>query len=133
MVVENSIPNRRFLEAIEYFRNNTSEEDTVIVIPEGGSINFFAERKNPVSRYTLAPPVFDIYGEETVISEFREADADYIVLVQRDNTEHGARAFGIDYAKRLEAWIKGHYELVRLIGPYPFTAREYGIAIFKKK
>ncbi|MCX5667175.1 MAG: hypothetical protein NTY34_02550 [Candidatus Omnitrophica bacterium] len=121
------------LEAIVYLRENTNRDAKVIVVPEGGAISFFSGRENPLKYSCIMPQNFGITSEDKIISQFSESHADYIVIVARDTSEYGASSFGVDYAIVLNSWIKKNYELLKLIGPYPFTTNHYGIAIFKKK
>jgi hypothetical protein len=129
----NDYISKRYWQAIAYLAKNTTKDDTVIVVPQGESISFFSERRNPLRYFTLQPPFFKMTDENRIILQFSESHADYIVIVQVDTTQYGATSFGIDYAKKLNIWIKENYQLVKLIGPYPFTSEEFGIAIFKRK
>jgi len=124
---------RRCWEAIDYLNKNTDKQDTVIVLPEGGGINFFSERKNPLRYANIMPQNISMAGEDKIISQVFESHADYIVITQRSTLEYGAASFGVDYAINLNSWIKENYELIKLFGPYPYTSDEFGIALFKRK
>ena len=129
----NTARTKRFWEAIVYLKENTAPEDTVVVLPEGVGLNFFAQRENPTGYPNFSPPIFRLLGEQNMISRFRQVAVDYIVIVHRLSFEYSLPAFGIHYGKEIYAWIIDNYRLVKLIGPYPFTSDEFGIAIFKKK
>ena len=58
---------------------------------------------------------------------------DYIALVHRTCDEFGHPFFGTHYAKKIYSWIKDNYQLTKLIGPYPFTTEEFGVAIYEKR
>jgi hypothetical protein len=129
----NDVVYKRCAETIRYLEKNTEKTDRVIIIPEACGISFFSERKNPLKYYEVVPPIVDGIGENQLISQFSQSQADYIVMTRFETSLYGRASFGIDYAIKLNEWIKENYELVKLIGPYPFTSSEFGIAILKKK
>lgn len=128
-----TLKTKRFWETVNYLRNNTAKDDKVVAFTETAAINFFSHRENPLKYYTFVPPLFDRIGEEKIISMFSAAEVDYIVIMHRPTHEFGSPFFGIDYAKKMYAWILNNYTQVKLIGPYPFTSSEFGVAIFRKK
>jgi hypothetical protein len=129
----NNLRTIRFWQTVGYFLSKTSADARVVVVPEGIGINFFSNRQNPSPYLYLGPDSFKIYNEDNIIRDLRSAGVDYFVLVTRSTEEHGLAFFGIDYAKMLYKWILHDYELVQQYGPYPFTSREFGVAIFKRK
>ena len=123
----------RYWEAVEYIRNNIPEDATVVVMPEGVGINFFTSRKNPSRYYTFVPPCCIRIGEGHMIAELSRYNIDYFVIVQRTTAEYRYPFFGVDYGKKIFSWINQHYEVIKQFGPMPFTSKEFGIAIFKRK
>ena len=123
----------RVYEAIDYLLKNSKPDDTVEVMPEGFGINFLSRRRRAMPYSSYQPDVFRIFGEEKIISDFTDARVDYIVITARDCGEFGSKAFGVTYAQKFHAWILTNYDMVARFGPYPFTAPEFGTAIFKKK
>ena len=62
-----------------------------------------------------------------------EADPpDYVLLVHRNNAEHGARFFGVDFAQETRRWIDRNYTLRATFGQRPFAGRRFGIAILAR-
>jgi hypothetical protein len=125
----------RIKELIDYLKNNTKQGETLVVIPEGASINFLAQRKNPLYYYSYLP--VDLFGskdaEKNVIAGLEENKVDYIAFLKRDTTEYGYPVFGKDYAMDIFSYISTRYDLDRVFGSFPFTAPQYGIALFKRK
>jgi len=119
--------------AVDYLEKNTKLSDTVLVVPEGIGINFFAGRKNPTPYLYLHPSHVRAFGEEKIIGDLRRSKVDCIIFCARNTAEQGSPYFGFTYAKNIYAWILGNYTLVRKFGPYPFTSSEFGIAVFKRK
>jgi len=123
----------RYWETIVYLRENTSRDDTIVVLPEGIGINFFSNRENPTGYCNFTPPVCELISEEKIIDRFEKTSIDYILIVNRETREYGFPHFGVDYGKKIDFWIKKHYRSEKLIGPYPFTEPEFSAALFKKK
>jgi hypothetical protein len=122
----------KIMDAVRYLRTDTPTDATVTVLPECHSINFFSDRKDPLPFAVYMPMTFEMFGEDDMISRFRTAKVDYIVLVSRWTPEQGKRSFGIDYALRFHEWIRQNYTVAKQFGPYPFTSDEFGIAILKR-
>jgi hypothetical protein len=127
---------KMFRETVAYLKENTPANAKVVVVPEGASINFFSGRRNHLKYSYFTPVAIWTIGEEKIIASFKAAPADYIVLIFRPTREAGAgsASFGIDYARKLYAWIRANYKLIKQFGPFPFTQRTFTIstAIFKK-
>ncbi len=123
----------RFWSALLYLEDNTSKDDTVLVFPEGASINFFAERPYPSKYHTFLPPDIETIGEDRIVSELAGSKIDYVVILTRNTAEYGYSAFGFDYAKKIYAWINKNYETVKQFGPLPNTTKEFGVEILRKK
>jgi len=119
---------------IEYLVQNTDENKTLAVFPEGLTINFLAKRKNPLYYYTYLP--LDLARSEIVeklIKDMESEKVDYVVINQRRTDEYGYPVFGKDYAQAVWKYIVNNYELSKQFGSLPFTREEYGIALFKRK
>jgi len=117
---------------IDYLKANTAGTETVVALPEGEGINFFAERENPMPYLTFIPGTFLCQGEDVVLSEFKKHAPDYVVVVHRPTYEYGYLYFGIHYAQRLYAWVLENYRLVKVTGAPPFTSERFGTAIYKR-
>lgn len=134
LYVFNNAREKRNKELIEFLIENTAKEASLVVFPEGLTINFLSERKNPLYYYTYLP--FDLVREEVaenIISEMENEKVDYIVLVQRDTAEFGYYIFGKDYGESIWKYILEKYLPYKQFGPFPFTTQDYGIALFKRK
>jgi len=123
---------KKFWETVDYLSKNTYKDDKVVVVPGGIGINFFSHRENPLGHIYFIPPTFKYIGEEKLVSMFAEYDIDYIVVISWVTLEYGDAFFGIHYGKKLYSWILDNYQLIKLIGPYPFTSSDFGVAIFRR-
>ena len=110
-----------------------SEKDTFIVLPEGVMINYLTRRCNPSRYFEFTPNIVEAIGEKNIVDEISSARPSFILLSEKDTSEHGARYFGTDYALNISSWIKNNYDKVALIGLEPLTGNGFGIIIAKKK
>ncbi len=123
---------RRFWEAVDYLKSLPKDEK-VVVFPEGVGLNFFSLRDTPLRYPAFLPQELAVIGEDNVIRLLDKHKVDYIVIVGQQAEEYNnLRFFGIDYGRKINSWIQNNYKLARMIGPYPFTSSEFGVAIFRR-
>jgi hypothetical protein len=99
-----------FAEAISYIRKETSPNDYVAVMPEGTSLNFFSERRNPLREEITTPGFLDNIGEERAIKQLQQTNTKLIFIANRATSEFGPIRFGQDYCQQLMNWINENYE-----------------------
>lgn len=125
---------RNIRSLIAYLLDNTRPAETLVVFPEGLPVNFLAGRANPLAYNTFTPIDLVTKGvSEEIIQGLESQRVDYIAINQRELSEFGCRAFGIDYAQPLWGYIKNNYTLIKRFGPFPYTTDEFGIALFKRR
>jgi hypothetical protein len=92
----------------------TTRARSMVVFPEGVSLNYFTGIRNPLRRYiftppeTAAPPV-----EAELLDALIEREPETVVILSRDVTEFGMRGFGEDYNRELASMIATRYRLER--------------------
>ena len=97
-------------ELVDLFRNKTPKNATVVVFPEGLMINFLAERQNPLYYYSFLPQdMVRESVEQAMVDDIALKKPDYVVVLQRSVAEYGSRGFGIDYGKKILAYIVKNY------------------------
>jgi hypothetical protein len=85
---------------------------TLAVMPEGITINYLTGTTTPLSFHTFTPPeTADPRIEDQVLREINAHPPQHIALVNRNVAEYGSRGFGVDYDRRLAAWIFANYEI----------------------
>lgn len=124
---------RRFQEVVSYVGHHVLPEETMVVFPEGVSINFMTGRDNPTRYHTFVPSLVAIIGEDNILRQLELHAIDYILITNRPTFEYGYPFFGIHYGRSIAQWIVDNYSLEKVIGPFPFTSQEFGAAIYKKK
>jgi hypothetical protein len=121
-----------FNKALEKIEEIIKQEENFIVLPEGVMLNFLAKRKNPSPYINFMPPEIIIFGEDQIITAFRGAAPDYVLLMDKDTSVYGYPYFGKDYGNKLFRWVKENYKPLCTIGNQPFSGRGFGIIIAKR-
>ncbi|MEA2571905.1 MAG: hypothetical protein QOI24_3906 [Acidobacteriota bacterium] len=87
---------------------------TLVVIPEGITLNYLAGLRTPLTFHTFTPvETADPSVESKIIAELTAHPPARIAIVTRDVREFGYRAFGADYDRRLAALIAARYTIER--------------------
>jgi len=85
---------------------------TLAVFPEGITLNYLTESRTTLTFHTFtpvetAPPSV----EDSIIRELLKSPPDRVVILTRDVHEYGYQGFGIDYDRRLLAYLGASYRL----------------------
>jgi hypothetical protein len=110
------------------FLSERPPQTKVVVLPEGVGITFLSGCTNALGVHTYLPVDFcGAYDDPAMVRRLQEAAPDYIVFNSRDLSEYGKRAFGLDYAVAVAAWVNEHYRLVR-----DFHTKAYVVRILER-
>ena len=94
----------------------SSPRGTLVVIPEGVTLNYLTGLRTPLTFHTFTPvETASPLVEQKIIDELTARPPTRIVLVTRDVREFGYRGFGTDYDRRLAAVIAARYAVERRI------------------
>jgi hypothetical protein len=104
---------------VEYIKNYTQKGESLVVIPEGASINFYSDRNNPTKYLLFHRQDFEKIGEDKIISGLDKNNVKYIVILNM--VIDGDLQFGIGYAMKLSSWIRDNYEPVATFGTPPLA------------
>lgn len=93
---------------ISFIRENTSKDATLVVLPEGGIINFLSDRKSYGKYYFLIPGNVQAFGEENILRDFENNPPDYFLL---NNTAYEPYNVGDfrDYGSKITNFIFENY------------------------
>jgi hypothetical protein len=102
---------------------------SLLVLPDGLSINFFTRRPSPL------PDVGDNGDEEKKVEELRQSPPDYVVLISIDLTEHGIPDFGApgNPGHLLLQWVRQNYAPVAFWGEPYSGVNQKGASILRRK
>lgn len=117
-------------EAIEFVNSHTAPSEPVAVMPEGTSINFFTDRRNPLREEITTPGFLDEAGEERAIRQLEDSGTRLILITNRATSEFGPKSFGRDYNRRLMSWIEERFEQVAVFGPSKDAGLQIGDRTF---
>jgi hypothetical protein len=117
--------------AAQYLKNFTNKDDTLVVFPEGASLNFYAERANPTKYILFYPGDIGKIGEERLIGELRNHKVSYIAILNA--VDKDMLSFGEGYGGNLASWIRDNYEKAAQFGTTPFEVNKFWILILKRK
>lgn len=108
----------------DYIIKNTNKTDKIVILPEGTMINFITDRRSDNIFHSLSPLFYtDTFGEEKVISNFKQNPTDYFIILPLSTIEYGSEYF-CDYASNFCEMIEQEYNLVN---------KENNIKIYKRK
>jgi len=119
-----------FTQALQFIEKRTVPGDAVAVLPEGTSLVFLSERRNPLRDEIVTPGFLDATGEERAIEGLRRSRAPLIFIANRPTSEFGETSFGKDYNQRLMPWIEQNYAVCGVFGPRPDVALQIGAPVF---
>lgn len=105
--------------AIQWLLEHTQPTDTVVVLPEGVTINYYARRVNPTGQINFMPPEIVMYGESHVLDRLKAQPPDYCIVIHRETSEYGLDLFGRDYGASIMAWVARNYQPVHRLGEQP--------------
>jgi 4-amino-4-deoxy-L-arabinose transferase-like glycosyltransferase len=104
-------------EAIGFIKNETTVGESVAVMPEGTSLNFFTDRPNPLREEITTPGYLDQESEERAIRQLIQSNTRLVLVANRATSEFGPEAFGRDYCQTLMRWIEQNFEACAIFGP----------------
>jgi len=109
--------NQAIASVMQYLSDRMSEDETLLVMPNGIKINYLLRKRNPTPYLMLTPWEMKVYGGEAVMLEtIRQSAPDFIVVIQNDMREHGVNYFGEPgYGGNIMDWIGRNYNLLRTI------------------
>lgn len=92
----------------------TVHDGTLVVVPEGLTINYLTRTRTPLTFHTFTPvETADATVETEILRELIAHPPDRVALVTRDVREYGSRGFGIDYGLRIVALLHSRYRVER--------------------
>jgi len=109
---------------------------TLLVLPEGLSLNYWLRLRNPSRYWLFIPAEFAaVGGDEVMLADVRAHPPDFVALVDRPHEEFGVGPFGNDprNGRRLLDFVRSRYEVVRTIGAEPFRSRGFGVTILRRR
>jgi hypothetical protein len=122
------------VQALEQLRARMQPRDTLLVLPEGISLNYWLRKENPSRYHLFLPTELAAFGREAILQDVRESAPEYIALVHRGPGEFGVGAFGVDprNGRAISEWVHARYERLDRIGAEPFGDQGFGIVLLRR-
>jgi hypothetical protein len=98
-------------------RRETRSGSGLVVFPEGELLNFLSGRTNPIRHKLYLPGYLTGGNEAEILRELQEAPPAAIVLWRRPTSEYGRALFGVDYGRKIRAWIDETYRVAPFRAP----------------
>jgi 4-amino-4-deoxy-L-arabinose transferase-like glycosyltransferase len=117
-------------EAISFVRQHTAPNDYVLVLPQGTSINFLAERRSPLREAIVHPGFLTGAKETEAIQRISRLKVPLILIANIDTSEFRDRAFGVDYNQELMRWIRENYQPTAVFGQGAMAEEKQGEGFF---
>jgi len=119
-----------FDQALHFIEAKTAPGDPVAVMPEGTSLLFLSDRRNPLRDEINLPGFLDAAGEEDAIDRLRRSHTSVILIANRAAREFAETTFGTDYDRLLMSWIEQNYSLCGVFGSHPDSRLQMGSSQF---
>jgi 4-amino-4-deoxy-L-arabinose transferase-like glycosyltransferase len=97
---------RAFVEAMAFIDAHTQPGELVAVLPEGTSLLFFTDRRNPLHEEITVP---GFLYEDRALQSLAERPVALVLIANRATPEYGPARFGVDYGQRLLAFIRERF------------------------
>jgi len=119
----------------EQVETRLKPEYTLLVLPEGIMVNYLTRRRTPTRHVNFMPPELDLFGEDVILQDLRDApDPAAVALVHKDTSEYGVPLFGVDYGQRIGRWVQRRFQADWRWGDMPLTPEtRFGVAFFGHK
>jgi hypothetical protein len=109
-------------------------EETLLVLPEGISLNYLLRRETNSPHVNFMQPELVMYGEENVLGDLQRNPSDYVLLISRRLEMYGLHHFGqAGYGDQIMKWIRANYVVERQFGADPFVPGEFGVQVLRRR
>ena len=115
-----------FMQALQFIEKRTVPGDPVAILPEGTTLVFLSERRNPLRDEIVTPGFLDAAGEEHAIESLRRSQARLIFIANRPTPEFAETSIGKDYDQHLMYWVEKNYRPCGVFGAQTNPAPQIG-------
>jgi hypothetical protein len=119
-----------FTQGLRFMEEKTAPGDAVAVLPEGTSLDFVSDRRNPLHDEIVTPGFLDAEGEARAIQALRNSRTPLIFVANRATPEFAQPSFGKDYDQHLMSWIEQNYTACGVFGSSQDPNLEIGNPVF---
>ncbi|MEY2542729.1 MAG: hypothetical protein QOE81_190 [Verrucomicrobiota bacterium] len=108
--------------------------ETLTVLPEGESINYFTRLRNPVPHACFYKGAMETQTEAELVTDLQQQSPYWIVIISRDLIGWGIERYGEKGGSGEEVlrWVEQNYKQVASLGGDPLDYRERGAIVLRK-
>jgi hypothetical protein len=88
---------------------------TLLVAPEGATINYLLRRASSVPYVSLMPPELAMFGEEAILASLEASPPDLVLVANRGAWEYGLKTFGRHFGVGIADWLRARYVIVEQV------------------
>lgn len=126
-------PATHLQQALGHLQRVAAAGDTLLVLPEGATLNFLSGQMNPTYYNVLIPPELEAPGvEDALIAQIEARRVTRILFVERTVAEYGRRGLGLDYGLKLMRHLHAHYATEATFGPPAYGPEPGGCAVLRR-
>ena len=118
----------------KWIKQNTSTEDSVLVMPEGIMLNYTTGRNTKLMYYHLIPNHIKALGENNIVKGLTSDKPDYIIITNANYGMYGQKYMCKDFGLQICNFVYKNYDLKTILPRYNENKTKYMTAkIYKLK
>ncbi len=102
--------------------------ETLLVVPEGVSINYLLRVKTPTPYFNFMPPELILFGEDRMISALEPSPPAFILFIPKWTDDYGGE-FGKEFGVHLSEWIENHYGEIQVFPGGEFFGMPFNVRL----
>jgi len=110
MLTANAETVRGIRATVAAIRERALPGDGLVVFPEGQLFNALTGLRDPLRDPLLIPGYLTEANEPDVLADLERRAPRFLLLWPRSTAEYGRTEFGVDYGRRIFAWIEANYD-----------------------
>jgi len=126
-------PTTAILEDARKFLSQAPGVNSLLVLPEGITLNYLLRKNTPSHVYTFNP--YWLKWRESILKDINKNPPSYVLLISRDMREYGIQRFGEtdEHGAQLVSWLDWNCGPVHHVGGDPLDVSERGAIIYRLK
>jgi hypothetical protein len=127
-------PIGEIVDAVTDVLREKGQGETLTVLPEGESINYFARLRNPVPHACFYKGAMETQTEAELVTDLQKQAPYWVVIISRDLIGWGIERYGDKPGDGQEIlqWVGHNYKQVVSMGGDPLDYRERGAILLRK-
>jgi hypothetical protein len=127
-------PIGEIVDAVTDVLREKGQGETLTVLPEGESINYFARLRNPVPHACFYKGAMETQTEAELVTDLQKQAPYWVVIISRDLIGWGIERYGDKPGggQEILQWVGHNYKQVVSMGGDPLDYRERGAILLRK-